>query len=59
MKTTIARTTMTIATCMRMGEHTHHQDQSMIPHSLSTMKTIVSSPVKPIPDAVAEAVDDE
>jgi hypothetical protein len=34
---------------IQMGDNTHHHDQSILPSSLSVMKTSVKTPVKPIP----------
>jgi hypothetical protein len=34
---------------IQIGDNTHHQDQLIYPMSLRTMKTIVRSPVNPIP----------
>ena len=34
---------------IQIGDRTHNQDQAITPHSFSTMKTMVSSPVKPMP----------
>ena len=35
---------------IQIGDKTHHQDQSILPSSFRVIKTIVSSPVKPIPE---------
>jgi hypothetical protein len=42
-------TKITSAMGSQIGASTHHQDHVMVPMSLSTMKTMVSRPKKPMP----------
>jgi len=49
MSNTTARMTRTSPVEMRIGDNTHHHDQSMYPVSLRAMNKIVRSPTNPIP----------
>lgn len=42
-------TAITNNIAIQIGDNTHHQDQSMYFVNLRTIKTIVNSPVKPMP----------
>jgi len=44
-----SRIEITSDALIQMGASTHHHDQSILPSSLSTTNTIVSSPTKPMP----------
>ena len=54
----IKRIIKQIAQTIQRGERTHNQLQVILPRSLRTMNTIVSSPQKPIPpERVEELLD--
>lgn len=42
-------TSRNIETAMRIGDQTHHHDQSIYPVSFKTIKAIVRRPVNPMP----------
>lgn len=43
-----------IRTVIQIGDRTHHHDHPITPVSLRTMKVMVRSPVKPIPEDVLD-----